>query len=95
MRDRARRLVLVALAGALIGSLPAWCIWEWFGEPTKTVLSVLLLPGLLVSLIISGGHIHGMSLAVSLVSNCVFYSCLVYACFWVRRRARGSKDDNI
>jgi hypothetical protein len=88
MRERARLLIVSALVGCVVGSLPAWSCWEKSGEPTQSVLGVFMFPGLLVSLIGSRGWLHDMSWAFAVVSNCVFYCCLVYVGLQLRRRAR-------
>jgi hypothetical protein len=80
-------LLKSALIGSVLGTLPVWPFWYQLGDPVQVGVSVLMLPGLLVSLVLSGGHLHDVGLVVTITASCVIYTALTYVFF--RARAKG------
>jgi hypothetical protein len=92
MNWRAKGGILLksGLIGCALGTLPAWPFWYQLGDPVQVGVSVLMLPGLLVALVLSGGRPHDVGLAVTITASCVVYTALIYVFLSARANRRST-----
>jgi hypothetical protein len=81
-----------ALIGFAIGSIPFWMRVLFRDSPmlppaVQDGLNYLLVPGIAVGLVFSGGRVHDVSRAVIFLSNCLIYTALSYIIFRARKRS--------
>src|SRR5262245_52160521 len=77
-----KRAIASFVVGALIASLPfvfERLVTQLPGDGyLQSGLGFLMLPGLILGVIVSGGNVHTYSLSIVEVSNFLFYGALTY-----------------
>jgi hypothetical protein len=83
-------LVKSAICGMAIGCAPVLVGLFFSGSQTLPAIqeatNYLLFPGIVVSLLASGGRVHDVNRVVIVVSSCIFYTFVFYLI--LRRRKR-------
>ncbi|HXB68023.1 MAG TPA: hypothetical protein VNY05_07255 [Candidatus Acidoferrales bacterium] len=80
-------LIKSALIGCTLGTLPAWP-WYRLGNTVQAGVGLLMLPGLLVAVVFSGGWLHDVNFGLTIGVSCAFYTALSYAFFRMRKSGR-------
>lgn len=76
---RRKAFVKSAIVGCVVGVLPALPIWPSMGRPFEVAISVVSIPGVIAALIVGGGRVHDVNLAVLIAAGCAFYTAVTYA----------------
>jgi hypothetical protein len=89
----ARKLIYALLVGCVIGLMPTLFLQYPIDIESlflRNVLSSLLLPGLIVSMVFSGWNGHTASLLIICLANFAFYTFLIYFILtgWAKFRAK-------
>lgn len=83
-------LVKSTICGATIGCSPVLVGLLFSGSDTlpriQETMNYLLFPGIIVSLVASGGRVHDVNAIVIIGSSCAFYSLAFYLVFRSRLR---------
>lgn len=75
------------LIGCFLGTLPEWPLHR-LGNVAETAVGILAVPGMVLSLVFSGGWLHDVSFSIAVIANCVFYAVLSYAFLRMHRNRR-------
>gem|GEM_PF-5891439 len=77
------RLIIGVIVGVIITSLP-WLARNH--EALSPISSILLMPGAIVAILLSGGSIHDYSETILLTANAGFYAWITYLFLRPRRQ---------
>jgi hypothetical protein len=83
-----RKLFFALMVSAFFTLTPLLIQLSTESDPLRSGAGLLMMPGVLVSIVLAGGLVHGAAWQIIVVVNFMFYSAVAYLILAVRERLR-------
>lgn len=81
-----KRLLISCAIGVPLGVVPIATLTKTIPDFLIPIMSVLAIPGVAISIALSGGNVHIFNLAIAAIANALLWSAIVYGILTYRQR---------